>query len=345
MFGSYRCILALFVVVGHLLGMRHSAGAAVFSFYILSGFLMTHIMQERYQYSAKSFFSFCYHRILRLYPMYWIAFAIALLGIVYLGAELTTSVNKKMYMPEGVSQWLWNLFIVSPSWHPIDVEPRLVSPAWALTVEIFYYIIIALGISKSKKLTWVWVSVSLMYYVATFFLGFGFGWRSKALLCASLPFSVGAILFYYKDSFQKLRGDRVWAKVLVIVIYSLISTASYIILDLTSPSSADALLAFSFIPSTLALLVLYPRLEKANSKLTKFDNMLGSLSYPFYVLHWPVSIWVVHFLKLNPDLGLNRSGGICFVIVVVIMTVIGLLFERFLEPRIRGMRKLGKKKC
>ena len=206
MFGTYRCILALLVVVGHLLGMRHSAGAAVFSFYLLSGFLMTHIMKERYQYNIRSFFTFCYHRFLRLYPMYWIAMIIALAAIITLGSDLTESVNRKIYMPSDTGQWLWNIFIVSPSLYPINLEPRLVSPAWALTVEIFYYILIAAGISRSKSLTWIWFIASIGYYYATYLMGYDFGWRSKGLLCASLPFSFGSLLYYYKSSFPKWGG-------------------------------------------------------------------------------------------------------------------------------------------
>ena len=341
MFGTFRFVLALFVVIGHILGMRHSAGAAVFSFYLLSGFLMTHIMIERYNYDLKSFLVFCYHRFLRLYPMYWIALVIGILAILVVSKETAILVNERLYMPSNTWEWLWNLFIVSPSLFPLEFRPRIVSPAWALTVEIFYYILIALGISRSRKWTWIWLLVSFIYYYSTYFAGYDYGWRAKGLLCASLPFALGSLLYHYKGRFPKL-GAKLGVKMGVIVVYSVISIVSYIILDFTSPKWASLLFDFSIIPSVITLVILYPKLENSNSLAAKLDFQLGGLSYPFYLLHWPVALWVVYLFGLNPDLGLTKDGLVAFAFILVIITVIGLCFENFLEPQIRKLRKLIK---
>ena len=341
MFGTYRCILALFVVIGHILGMRHSAGAAVFSFYMLSGFLMTHIMVERYNNGTKSFFAFCYHRFLRLFPMYWIALIIGIVAILVAGEDKATLVNVRMFMPETVKEWLYNIFIVSPSLFPLEFKPRIVSPAWALTVEIFYYLLIALGISKNKTWTWIWLGGSIVYYLSTYYMGYDFGWRSKGLLCASLPFSLGSLLYYYRSSFPKL-GRNLSAKVGVVVAYSIISIISYVILDFTDPKWADLLLNVSLIPSALALVILYPPLKNQNIRSKKIDDQLGGLSYPFYVLHWPMALCAVSWFKLNPELGLTKDGIIAFCIIIVGMTVVGVVFENVAEPQIRKLRRLIK---
>ena len=51
MFGTYRTLLALMIVALHLGGVPVIGGYAVFGFYILSGYLMTLIMQTSYGYS------------------------------------------------------------------------------------------------------------------------------------------------------------------------------------------------------------------------------------------------------------------------------------------------------
>ena len=49
--GIYRFLLALNVVIFHLLDVPAIGPFAVFSFFVLSGFLMTLIMKETYGYS------------------------------------------------------------------------------------------------------------------------------------------------------------------------------------------------------------------------------------------------------------------------------------------------------
>ena len=50
MFGTYRTLLAVMVVFLHIGGVPVLGGYAVFGFYILSGYLMTFIMQNNYGY-------------------------------------------------------------------------------------------------------------------------------------------------------------------------------------------------------------------------------------------------------------------------------------------------------
>lgn len=171
-------------------------------------------------------------------------------------------------------------------------------------------------------------------------MGYEFGWRSKGLLCASLPFSLGSLLYYYKSSFPKLGAGKLSVKLGAIIGYVVISLGSYVILDMAGPNVADFLFDISIVPSAFALAVLYPKLEKDSPNLRKIDNYLGGRSYPYYVLHWLVTIWVIYLLGSDSELGLTKSGIICFAVVLVVMTVVGLLFEGFVEPRVRRLRKL-----
>ena len=98
MFGALRLFLAALVVYTHL-GPPHGAALgkhAVFYFYLLSGFLITRILHERYDFDHKAFWS---NRFLRLYPIY---FTVAVLTIpIVLWFPEAGAFNGRLRMPEG----------------------------------------------------------------------------------------------------------------------------------------------------------------------------------------------------------------------------------------------------
>ena len=83
--GIYRFLLALNVVIFHLLGVPAIGPFAVFSFFVLSGFLMTLIMKETYGYSLSGLSKYAMNRFLRLFPSYWVLLLITILAIGLVG--------------------------------------------------------------------------------------------------------------------------------------------------------------------------------------------------------------------------------------------------------------------
>src|SRR5450759_4624800 len=75
--GIIRVLLALSVVAAHFGGiwnLRFVGGqVAVQSFYIISGFYMSLILNEKYVGKNKSYKLFITNRFLRLYPIYWLS--------------------------------------------------------------------------------------------------------------------------------------------------------------------------------------------------------------------------------------------------------------------------------
>src|SRR5277367_1645398 len=73
--GLIRFILAISVVLAHsssIFGFNLVGGQiAVQSFYIISGFYMTLILNEKYVGINNSYKLFITNRLLRLYPIYW----------------------------------------------------------------------------------------------------------------------------------------------------------------------------------------------------------------------------------------------------------------------------------
>ncbi|MEJ1355170.1 MAG: hypothetical protein RPU39_10845 [Candidatus Sedimenticola sp. (ex Thyasira tokunagai)] len=196
MFGTYRTLLALMVVALHLGGIPKVGAYAVFGFYCLSGYLMTLIMHSNYGYTLPGISKYAVNRALRIFPLYWVSILFSAVLIWQLGSNFISSYHPAIYMPGNASELSKNLMIFFPF---MDV-PRLTPPAWALTVELFFYILIGAGISKNKGITLIWFVFSVLYHIGALFFDLGWSHRYYTIAAASLPFSTGALIFHYRHS-------------------------------------------------------------------------------------------------------------------------------------------------
>ena len=147
MFGLLRTVLAVIVMAGHLLDKWQIGTYAVFGFYMISGYLMTSIMQESYGYHLAGRARFVFNRFLRLYPLFWCSALLSLSLIVVIGAEFTQAYHSGIYLPKTWIEILANLTMVYPRWFANEFTPILVPTTWAITVELFFYAAICLGLS------------------------------------------------------------------------------------------------------------------------------------------------------------------------------------------------------
>lgn len=191
MFGLYRTILALMVVLLHIGGIPWLGGYAVFGFYILSGYLMTLIMHSHYAYNMGGMLRYALNRALRIYPMYWMACFMTLALIFWLGESRTAVYHQAMVYPVAATDVFKNLFLLFPTLDTV----RLTPPAWALTVELCFYALIGLGLSRYKALSCWWLAISAVYHLIAWIWGMD---RYFSVFAASLPFAMGAVLFHYR---------------------------------------------------------------------------------------------------------------------------------------------------
>ena len=204
MFGTYRTLLALLVVLLHFAYIPLIGEYAVFGFFALSGFLMTLIMQRNYGYSVAGVGAFAVNRFLRIYPVYWVACAVSVIVLLGLPFEQTSGWNRNYFMPDTVRDWFYNLALVLR----FTQKPSLVSPAWALTVELFFYACIGLGLSRTRLITSVWFLLSIAYTVWLLLTDPVWGHRYYTVGAASLPFATGAMIWHYREEIQAVHGTR-----------------------------------------------------------------------------------------------------------------------------------------
>jgi len=288
MFGTYRTILALMVVAAHV-GATPGIGAfALTGFYILSGYLMTFILREKYDLLQHGIYKYVLNRFLRIYPMYWAAIGISVIFICWAGEDFSSQFHVFLYLPDNFTAVLKNVFIFLGS----HDSPRLVPASWALTVELFFYLLIGFGFSKTWRLTFCWFLFSMAYHPIAFY----FGWDHYfTIFAASLSFSMGALIYHYKNEISRL---KIKINNPIAILFLLFMNWLLGIL-LGSRVAEGFFWSFFYINHlTCSIMVVTLKDRPLFAQLTKAsDKWIGDLSYPIYLLHVPVGMVVSAVLK------------------------------------------------
>jgi peptidoglycan/LPS O-acetylase OafA/YrhL len=183
---------------------------------------------------------------------------------------------------------------------------RWIPTAWAVTNEIVFYILIALGFSKTLRRTLVWLSLSAVYVLGMFAFGGNNIDLYGSTLAASFPFALGAAAYHV----DRRWGDWLWrhrrahimlasaATTLLVIAMVQCYAALHSSLDLVS--QIHALLVWLYIalaPSTLLVILLHR--VRPQQWLRWSDEMIGRLSYPIYLVHMLVAEVIARSVGVN----------------------------------------------
>lgn len=295
MFGILRTLLALNIVLLHIFGVPALGNYSVHFFFVLSGFLMTYVMSENYNYDLNGFNNFWINRILRLYPIYWILLIICFLLIVFFPqAERGTMIN----LPLTIKDWLYNLFLIYPDRIPTRIRPKVLPSSWALTNELFFYFFISLGISKTRTRTFIWLLISAFYFVITYFYFNMDNYRYGAIAAASLPFAIGAFLYWIKD----MRIFKVKLPI-IFVFYGLFIINAYLFSSVNSYTKEFSIY-INFILSAFIIMFLF-HTKFIDSRFKKVDTYIGRYSYVLYLSH---EVILILYLLISSGFGLLENS-------------------------------------
>jgi peptidoglycan/LPS O-acetylase OafA/YrhL len=330
LFGSLRTTLALMVMVHHLFYPDVLGPYAVFGFYILSGYLMTLIMHESYGFHKTGRIHFAINRFLRLFPMYWIAAIFTLLMIYIVGGEAVQHYHRSMFIPSNMKSIIENVLMIFPGWRPDEVNPRLVPTTWALTVEMFFYLIICIGASKNIFRVKVWFLASLAYVALSFYLGGSTADRYFPIPAASLPFSIGALL-YFCSKIEGIRLGFIRSRLSTNILFAamLINVLLWVLVKHALKLGEIAEIGFYLnlvICSALIFSVIMGGKIAFIGK--RADKFIGDLSYPIYLMQWQVGLLVSFLLFGFPlhDYSISGLWSLWVSIVVVIMLSVACVF-------------------
>ena len=336
-------------VVGKRL-WNESAQGSVDVFMILSGFVITHLLYSRPQ----SYGQFMIGRFFRIYPVYLVCLLLGLstIGMMssmldqapwhnvpYFQAWLSPAVNAQSAHP--ISHFVAHLtllFGIIPEPIMPYASATLLGPAWSITLEWQYYLVAPLLARLVFRRLGLWL---LGLVGAGNFIFFHF-W-GIAFLPIQLPLFLVGI-----GSYHLYRHARLWRLKPQFTSLSLIAVLAAIF------SISWHWMALSVWALVLGCLIqnaqghqnhggLEPWLGRLQRLLLKPALQgLGRISYPVYLVHWPVIIFLLFgLLHWQPEI--TRGHALLFMLGIglpVILLIAWLLHKWVESPAMRWGKKL-----
>lgn len=322
--GILRTILALAVVVYHsnkIFGLRMCGGqVAVEAFYIISGFYMALILNEKYT-GPGHYKKFILSRFFRIFPVYWIVLILAL-ALSLIGY---TAFDRPYYLARYISNYeclsgftifyfiLENLIVFGQdilyflrldelcrpiltynvlSYKHAGYQYLLVPQAWTMSIECMFYLVAPFLVTRKLKWQIALVLVGLMtkiYFANMHYLSFD-PWTYRFFPFELAFFLAGSLAYYFYKYLQQKPVANIYGYILLFIsvcgifIYDKINLAD-------QPKNS---IYYAFILGSIPFIFLA-------FKDSKMDRYIGELSFSLYISHHlMVSVFRVWFFA-NPQ--------------------------------------------
>lgn len=297
MLGTLRFFLAILVVYAHLCNKLLTTGHfAVYTFFILSGYLITYIVKNKYGKSLKGLKLYAQTRILRIYPTYLFALVVSVAIFLFIPSSFLIDFYKTLQIPNTLSSIAKNIFIFGlDSEEAISILPQ----TWTLYIELVYYILIALFFARSKKASLLLLLFGILFH--SYYLLTNpeiFKLRHFLIPAAALPFGLGICLCHYKKTIEKLLLNSHFKKSLLLIVLLYIANIGITIIPPTHYILDTRYLPYymNMILSTILTLYL---LQINKNKFSKIDKYLGDLSYPIYLIHFTAGALIAYTYTID----------------------------------------------
>jgi len=354
--GVIRLLLAISVVMAHagpVFGISLVGGqVAVQAFYIISGFYMTLVLNEKYIGKNNSYKLFISNRFLRLYPIYWVVLlmtvGLSLLTGIWTHGEYWLKFQPFVnhYQDLSISSFMYllfaNIFLVGQDWIMFmglntangqfffttnfwETEPQLwsflfVSQAWTIGVEITFYLI-APFLVRRKPLVIIGI-ILLSLFIRLILVNKGLDqdpWSYRFFPNEILFFMLGNLSYrMYKKIELATINTRYLSGVLGFLI---LSTLFYNSIDFSFKMQTYLFVFFLILPFIFKL-----------TKKNKMDQWIGDLSYPVYLSHM---LFILVIAKLQPLVNILGKG----LTVTILAILISILLNKYVAKPIENLRQ------
>jgi peptidoglycan/LPS O-acetylase OafA/YrhL len=315
--GLIRFALALSVVFWHMPGAPFhlmNASVAVTLFFIISGFYMAMVINEKYAKGEPEHWirTFYLARLWRLYPPYLAMFLTMMIWGATAGLSSPLLERLPMSVFDQVILAASNIFLFGQDIHQFLVRVRVesagppffldivnginpatlqnsnmaVGQAWSLALEATFYLVAPFVVRSSRR-TAIWLLIAL---VLRFLLLEVFGQRSGIWGYFFFPgavcmFLLGSAAYHFRKLLPLSEIHVVVVGWIALACFMIWFTATSIVNGVVLPSAANWSIDR---PRFWILYVLFavsiPFIFEA-TKRVRFDRELGELSYPIYLVH------------------------------------------------------------
>ena len=345
-------------------------------FFLLSGFVISYAYDDRWKsrqrstvksLSLKDFFK---RRLIRLHPMLVMGAFIGLICFLLQGGVKWDGSSTPIHWT--LIAFVLTLFFI-PAYPGASYDIRgnaemfpLNGPSWSLFFEYIGNILYALFIRKlSNKMLTVLVGATgilWIWFVAFDISGYdmiGIGWTLDVvnffggLLRMMFPFTLGMLmarLFSQRTTDNRRQSfftnNIFW--IATIVLFALFSVPYISGEDVTSRVPTLANISLNGIYELFCIMVVFPLIvwiaalsDSAQSKFTlRISKFLGDLSYPLYIVHYPVMYLFYAWLIKNQYYTLGETWQMVILVLTVCIVLAYACLKLYDEPIRKKLSKL-----
>ena len=322
---------------------------AVDFFFILSGFVISYAYDDRW--NKMNTWQFFKRRLIRLHPMLIMGAIIGCLAFASVGFERWDGTTA----PTGwvMTALLLTMFMI-PAVPGLPYEVRgngemfpLNGPCWSLFFEYIGNIVYALLIRRLStrllSLLTVALCCTLTWFAVTDQSGYGsigVGWTvdSMNMLGGSLrmlcPFTAGALLSRVFKPFNNVRG-AFWisAFVLLALFHVPFISSSFAL------GAGGGTLSLNGVFESVCIVAIFPLIvwlaasgKTTDVASTRICRFLGDISYPLYIVHYPLMYAFYRWLIKTEQYTLQETWYVALAVVVSSIVLAWLCLKIYDEP-------------
>lgn len=353
--GIIRFLLAISVVIEHsrqVFGFELVGGQiAVQAFYIISGFYMTLILNEKYIGKNNSYKLFISNRLLKLYPIYWAVLLLTILASIGISIYSSGQSMGKLqsyfeytYLMDFGSLFfliLTNIIVIfqdTVMFLGLDTEsgglffttdfrqttPALYSflivhQAWTIGIEITFYLIAPFLVRRKLAFVCTLIVLSALLRIVLYTNGLQHDpWTYRFFPTELFFFLLGTIAYHI---YKKIEGLHLKQSYLMAIYFTvLLFTFSYSWISLPYKMYIYFLFFFLSVPFIFVL-----------TKSWGKDRYMGELSYPIYISHMLI-------LMAIKSLFSSEKEGVGY-IVIIVSILFSVVLHELIAKKIERIRQ------
>lgn len=309
MFGTWRYILAILVLISHASSLEFNLGVfAVINFLIISGYLNANLLEKYY--SIKNVKLYYFDRFLRIAPQFYFYFILIIIINYQLNIfdfEFIDVLTNFSILPLGYYLIFDNLF-------SYDYK-LMIPPTWTLGLELTFYLIFPYIIFR-KKIDSIFFLSFLVFVIA-----FSFQFYNRAINYTLLPgtlfiFLIGAYAYY-----EDIKKNKFILTVLLCLVLMLMITIFN--------KEFYKILYNKEVISGIIVGSLLINIKKYRSN--KIDFFLGNLSYGIYLNHF-ICLKILSYY-------FNLTSFQLIIFAIIISSLLSFLSYYYIEIFFNKLRK------
>jgi peptidoglycan/LPS O-acetylase OafA/YrhL len=280
--GLLRLFLAIVVAAGHLASLLFpdtadwrermlfgiNGGAAVMMFFVVSGFLMSYVLDRKYAADTVGTLAFYRARFLRIYPLWWTMLAVVVIFLQHGWMnhpfiDIASTVTL-------IGSDLRTAFADYP--HQYATFPDALGLGWSLAVEVSFYLVAPFLLRSTRAAIIVFLAFSISRAVVTWVQPDPGAWWSLNYL-----FFPHLLPFFLMGHFARL----IWTRLQLPTIVGPLLLAATALAFWKGSGTHYATAAVACFALSLPPIF-------AMTKDIRWMNFCGDLTYPLYLVHRPL---------------------------------------------------------